>query len=61
MELKQEVDRLSKRDRAELFVYLLRRRHETPEWRRATARRIDTVKPGNGFTLAQLEAREGLS
>jgi len=55
LELKQEVCRLSKRDRQELFAYLLRLRHETPEWRRATAKRIQTMKAGRRVSVEALE------
>jgi hypothetical protein len=34
LELKQAVSRLSKRGRAELQAYLIRLRHNTPEWNR---------------------------
>jgi hypothetical protein len=57
LELKQEVCRLSKRDRQELFVYLLRLRHETPEWRRGTAKRIQAMKTGRRVPIELLETR----
>ena len=57
LELKQEVCRLSKRDRQALFAYLLRLRHETPEWRRGTAKRIQAMKAGRRVTIEALEAR----
>jgi hypothetical protein len=57
LELKQEVCRLSKRDRQELFVYMLRLRHETPEWRRGTAKRIQAMKAGRRVPIELLETR----
>ena len=33
LELKQELSRMSKRDRQELHAYLIRLKHETPEWK----------------------------
>jgi hypothetical protein len=57
LELKQEVCRLSKPERRELFAYLLRLKHETPEWRRATARRLRAMKAGRRVTVEELEAR----
>jgi hypothetical protein len=48
---------LGKRERQELFAYLLRLKHETPEWRRATASRIRTMKAGRRVTAAELETR----
>ena len=40
LELKQAVSRLSKRERAELQAYLIRLRHNTPEWKREAAKRL---------------------
>jgi hypothetical protein len=57
LELKQEVCRLGKRERQELFAHLLRLKHETPEWRRATASRIRTMKAGRRVTAEELETR----
>jgi hypothetical protein len=57
LELKQEVCRLGKRERQELFAYLLRLKHETPEWRRATASRIRAMKAGRRVTMEELETR----
>ncbi|MGA2051959.1 MAG: hypothetical protein ABSH19_01470 [Opitutales bacterium] len=57
LELKQEVCRLNKRDRQELFAYLLRLKHETPEWRRSTAKRIQAMKSGRRATIEAVEAR----
>jgi len=57
LELKQEVCRLGKRERQELFAYLLRLKHETPEWRRATASHIRTMKAGRRVTAEELETR----
>jgi hypothetical protein len=57
LELKQEVCRLNKREQQELFAYLLRLKHETPEWKRATARRIREMKSGKYVTATTLESR----
>jgi hypothetical protein len=59
VELKEEVTRLSKRERTELFAFLVRMKHETPEWKRATARRIREVKAGRGVSAAELETKIG--
>ncbi|MFT3830362.1 MAG: hypothetical protein QM691_11735 [Opitutaceae bacterium] len=40
LELKQAVSRLKKSERQELFAYLVRLKHETPAWKRATAKRL---------------------
>jgi len=57
LELKQEVSRLNKRDRQELHAYLIRLRHNTPEWKRATARRIKAMQAGRRVTAEELELR----
>lgn len=55
--LKQEITRLSKRGREEIFAYLVRLKHDTPEWKRATARRIRDMKKGKGVSSEELDAR----
>jgi len=57
LELKKEVSRLNKRDRQELHAYLIRLRHNTPEWKRATARRIKAMQAGRRVTAEELESR----
>ena len=57
LELKQELSRLSKRDRQELHAYLIRLKHETPEWKKAAARRLAEMKKGRVVTAAELQAR----
>jgi hypothetical protein len=57
LELKQRVSRLSKRQRQDLYCYLVRLKHDTPEWKRATAKRIDAMKRGKFVTAEELEAR----
>ena len=57
LELKQEVSRLNQRDRQEFFTYLLRLRHETQEWKRATAKRVREMKAGRQVTAEALETR----
>lgn len=55
LELKQELSRMSKRDRQELHAYLIRLKHETPEWKNATAKRVAEMKSGRVVTAAELE------
>ena len=55
--LKQEITRLSKRGRQEIFAYLVRLKHDTPEWKRATARRLREMRKGKGVSSDELEAR----
>ncbi len=57
LELKQEVSRLSKRDRTELHAYLLRLKHDTPEWKKATAKRLKAMEAGRFVTAEELEKR----
>ena len=59
LELKQELSRMSKRDRQELHAYLIRLMHETPEWKKAAARRVTEMKKGRVVTGADLQARIG--
>lgn len=55
--LKQAVSQLSKREREELQAYMIRLRHNTPEWKRATAKRIRAMKTGRRVSAEELEAR----
>lgn len=57
LELKQAASRLSKREREELHAYLIRLRHNTPEWKRATAARIRRMQAGKRVSAEELEAR----
>ena len=57
LELKQEITRLNKRGREEIHAYLVHLKHDTPEWKRQTARRIREMKKGQVTTSAQLTSR----
>lgn len=57
LEVKQEVSRMNKRERQELFAYLIRLKHETLEWKKATASRVKEMKKGRVVTAAELKAR----
>src|SRR5439155_9580963 len=57
LEIKQELSRMSKRDRQELQAYLIRLKHETPKWKKAAARRVAEMKKGRGLTSAELQGR----
>jgi hypothetical protein len=59
LELKQAVSRLNKHERRELQAYLIRLRHNTPEWKRAAAKRIGAMQAGRRVTAEDLEARMG--
>jgi hypothetical protein len=55
--IKQQMKQLKPRDLRELQGYLIRLRHSTPEWKRATARKIRAVQGGRFVTAEALEAR----
>jgi hypothetical protein len=57
LELKQQVSRLSTRERRELNAYLIRLRHERPEWRRMIAKRMRDMDQGKKVSVAQLRQR----
>lgn len=57
LELKQAVSRLKKSERQELFAYMVRLKHETPEWKRTTARRLGEMKRGKLVSAEELAAR----
>ena len=57
LELKQQISKLSKLQRQKLHTYLVRLGHDTAEWKRAAAKRIDAMKRGKIVTAAELEAR----
>lgn len=57
LELKQAASRLSKREREELHAYLIRLRHNTPEWKRATTKRVRAMQKGRRVSAEELEAR----
>ena len=54
LELKQQVSRLSARERRELNAYLIRLRHERPEWRRMISQRMRDMDRGKKVTATQL-------
>jgi hypothetical protein len=55
LELKQEVSRLSKRQRRELNACLIRLRHESPEWKHMISRRMRTMDAGKKVTLDEVK------
>lgn len=57
LELKQEISRLSLRERRELNAYMIRLRHERPEWRRMISKRMREMDAGKKISLAELERR----
>ncbi|EIP96915.1 hypothetical protein OpiT1DRAFT_01342 [Opitutaceae bacterium TAV1] len=57
LELKQEVSRLSSREMRELNAYMIRLRHEKPEWKRMASARMREMDAGRKVTLAEVERR----
>lgn len=57
LDLKQRVSRLTKSERRELNAYLIRLRHETPEWRRMISKRMREMDSGKKLSLAEVERR----
>jgi hypothetical protein len=57
LQLKQEISKLSRKERIELNAYLIRLRHETPEWRKTVSRRMRDMDAGKKITLEELVAR----
>ncbi|MDB6115809.1 MAG: hypothetical protein JWQ62_2754 [Lacunisphaera sp.] len=54
LELKQQVSRLTSGERRELNAYLIRLRHERPEWRRMISKRMREMDQGKKVSVAQL-------
>ena len=46
LELKQQVSRLSARELRELNAYMIRLRHESPQWRRSASKRMAATDAG---------------
>jgi hypothetical protein len=55
--IKQQMKGLKARELRELNLYLIRLRHSTPEWKRATAKKIRAVQAGRYVTAEALEER----
>ena len=55
--LKQQISRLTRSERRELNAYMIRLRHETPEWRRMISQRMRDMDAGKKVSLTELERR----
>jgi hypothetical protein len=60
LQLKQEISRLSLRERRELNAYMIRLRHERPEWKKTISRRMRDMDAGKKLSLRELE-RQAIS
>jgi hypothetical protein len=57
LEVKQAITKMSRQERREIQLYLIKLRHSTPAWKRATAKRIRDMQAGKFTTIEELEAR----
>jgi hypothetical protein len=57
LELKQKVSRLTARERRELNAYLIRLRHESPQWRQIANKRMKAMDAGRKVAVADLDRR----
>ena len=57
LQLKQEISRLSLRERRELNAYMIRLRHERPEWKKMISRRMRDMDAGKKVSIAELDRR----
>ena len=57
LQLKQEISKLSRRGRIELNAYMIRLRHETPEWKKTVSQRMRAMDAGKKVPLEELERR----
>ena len=57
LQLKQEISRLSLRERRELNAYMIRLRHERPEWKKTISRRMREMDSGKKVSLEEVERR----
>jgi hypothetical protein len=57
LELKQEISRLTLRERREINAYMIRLRHERPEWRKMISKRMREMDAGKKVSLEELERR----
>jgi hypothetical protein len=57
LQLKQKISTLSRRERIELNAYMIRLRHETPEWRRTISKRMRAMDAGKKTAVDELELR----
>ncbi len=50
LELKQQIPRLSARERRALNAYMIRLRPELPQWRRSASKRMAAMDAGKNVT-----------
>ena len=57
LELKQEISRLSVRERRELNAYMIRLRHERPDWKRMISKRMRDMDAGLKVSAEEMRRR----
>ena len=57
LQLKQEISRLTLRERRDLNAYMIRLRHERPEWKKMVSKRMRDMDGGKKLSSADLERR----
>ena len=57
LQLKQEISRLSLRERRELNAYMIRLRHERPEWKKMISKRMREMDSGKKVSVEELRRR----
>jgi hypothetical protein len=57
LDLKQQLAKLSERERREVSAYLIRIGRESAAWKRETARRLDEMAAGKQTSVAELRKR----
>ncbi len=57
LEVKQAISKMSKQERREIQLYLIKLRHQSPAWKKATAKTILEMQAGKFTAIEQLEAR----
>jgi hypothetical protein len=59
LSLKQQVAKLSQKERVDLSAYLLRLRQEDSVWKKKTARKITEMQAGKQTGVAELREQLG--
>lgn len=57
LQLKQEISKLTRKERIELNAYMIRLRHETPGWRKSISSRMRAMDAGKKVPIEELERR----
>ncbi len=55
LQLKQEISKLTRKERRELNAYMIRLRHETPAWKKTVSARMRAMDAGKKISLDELE------